>query len=325
MQKTWHVKCNIVQQVCLLWPFWRSWDCAASCSAVFGKMLSTARWAGDVFSKVCRSHKNDQNSYSDDGDDGQQNDFILRISSIMTYDSPVFSLLSLCLIVFYIALRLPSPGPLSAAAAAQQLERVQHPANSMRRANPITSITRYNNPITWFQDGHNQWNSSSHALWLNDSDYMWLLVTPNDPWFFLAFGRTTRDAQQHQHDARLGGAKGRNGRNWWRFGMFRWNMMICLENKHISGMKLYNFTWFDLRSLTLSHIFRYLPTILPILPTSFPFPFPFANAGGPRFRIAQATQVSRETARSGPMEVESKGRQGRPLPDFRFQIIILYR
>ena len=60
MQKTWHVKCNIVQQVCLLWPFWRSWDCAASCSAVFGKMLSTARWAGDVFSKVCRLPKNDQ-------------------------------------------------------------------------------------------------------------------------------------------------------------------------------------------------------------------------------------------------------------------------
>jgi hypothetical protein len=46
----------------------------------------------------------------------------------MTYVSPVFSLLS-CLIMFYIALRLPSPGPLSAAAAAQQLERVQHPAN----------------------------------------------------------------------------------------------------------------------------------------------------------------------------------------------------
>ena len=71
MQKTWHVKCNIVQQVCLLWPFWRSWDCAASCSAVFGKMLSTARWAGDVFSKVCRSPKTMQNSYSDDGDDGR--------------------------------------------------------------------------------------------------------------------------------------------------------------------------------------------------------------------------------------------------------------
>ena len=63
--------------------------------------------------------------------------------SLMTYVSPVFSLLS-CLIMFYIALRLPSPGPLSAAAAAQQLERVQHPANSMRIANPITSITQYN-------------------------------------------------------------------------------------------------------------------------------------------------------------------------------------
>ena len=104
---------------------------------------------------------------------------------------------------------------------------------------------------------------------------------------------------------------------------------VFFGEKHISGMKLYNFTWFDqLRSLMLSHIFRYLPTIFPILPTSFPFPFPFANAGGPRFRIAQATQVSRETARSGPMEVESKGcqgRQGRPLPDFRFQIIIIYR
>jgi hypothetical protein len=82
MQKRWHVTCNIVQQVCLLWPFWRSWDCAASCSAVFGKMLSTARWAGDVFSKLCRLPKTMQNSYSDDGDDGQQNDFILRISSL---------------------------------------------------------------------------------------------------------------------------------------------------------------------------------------------------------------------------------------------------
>ena len=40
-------------------------------------------------------------------------------------------------------------------------------------------------------------------------------------------------------------------------------------------MKLYNFTWFDKRSLTLSYALPYVPKVLLQLSHTFPFLFPF--------------------------------------------------
>ena len=134
--------------------------------------------------------------------------------------------------------------------------------------------------------------------------YDWMIVitcdiTSDPKW---SFGRTTRDAQQHQHDARLGGAKRGNGRNWWRFGMFRWDMMIFSEKKHRNEWNfttLHGLTSWDLwRFHTLCHMFRKFCYNFPIR-SRFCFRFVSLCCHGiQRVRIAQATQVSRETARS---------------------------
>ena len=115
--------------------------------------------------------------------------------------------------------------------------------------------------------------------------YDWMIVitcdiTSDPKW---SFGRTTRDAQQHQHDARLGGAKRGNGRNWWRFGMFRWDMMI-FRRKNIGmneTLQLY-MVWpaeiFD-AFIRFAICSESSATTFPYVPVSVSVSFPFAATG----------------------------------------------